>query len=145
VRNPTTNSNATPSVLFRLIEEQQITLLLDETDTFIVGNEQMRGIIDGAHRRRTAFVLRNEAVDGSFKPRRFSTWCPKVFAGINRLDPTLESRSIIVPMRRKDSNRDVPEMQADRFFDEQAPLRERVERWAEKHMKALREAGTGHI
>lgn len=49
----------TSSVVFRIIEERAPTLLIDEADTFLPDNNELRGILDSGHRRSNAFVLRN--------------------------------------------------------------------------------------
>src|SRR5579859_169932 len=51
-------SNVSSSALFRVIEEVRPTLLIDEVDTFLGGNEEMRGILNAGYTRKTAYVLR---------------------------------------------------------------------------------------
>src|SRR5205807_6503181 len=41
-----------------VIEELQPTLLIDEADTFLQGNDELRGILNSGYSRKTAFVLR---------------------------------------------------------------------------------------
>jgi len=49
-------SNITPSAIFRCIDAWKPTLLIDEADTFVHGNEELRGIINSGHTRSTAYV-----------------------------------------------------------------------------------------
>jgi len=71
-------SNVTPAVIYRAIEAFGPSLLIDEADTFLPDNRELRGVLNSGHTRRTAYVLR---CDGdSHDPRRFSTWCPKAIA-----------------------------------------------------------------
>ncbi len=51
-------SNITGAALFRTVELVHPTLLLDEADTFLAENEEMRGIINSGHTRSAAFVVR---------------------------------------------------------------------------------------
>src|SRR3954464_13802467 len=79
--------------VYRAIEEKQPTLLIDEADTFLQGNDELRGILNSGYTRKTAFVVRvapqrqvdspSLIVDGQAKTKgsrlvRFSCWCPKV-------------------------------------------------------------------
>jgi putative DNA primase/helicase len=72
------SSNITASALFRYIEDVRPTLLIDEADSFVKDNEELRGILNSGHTKAAANVIRN--VD--HKPRRFSTWAPKAIATI---------------------------------------------------------------
>jgi putative DNA primase/helicase len=92
-------SNITPAVIFRVIEQRQPTLLIDEADTFMHGSDDMKGILNSGHTRATAQVWRCEG--DSREPKGFSTWAPIAVAKIGDLPETLESRSIVIPMRRK--------------------------------------------
>ena len=96
---PLSTSNVTASVIFRVIEKLHPSLLIDEADTFMKENEELRGIVNSGHRRDSASVLRN--VGDDHEPRSFSTWSPMVIAAIGTLPDTIEDRSIVVSMRRK--------------------------------------------
>ena len=85
--------NITPSAVFRYIEQVRPTLLIDEADSFMKDNEELRGILDAGHTRLGATVIRNVEVDGQHMPRRFSVWAPKAIASIRSLADTLEDRS----------------------------------------------------
>jgi hypothetical protein len=51
-------ANISSSAVFRVIEEIQPTLLIDEADTFLQGNDELRGILNSGYTRKTAYVLR---------------------------------------------------------------------------------------
>ena len=89
-------SNISASALFRYIEEVQPTLMIDEADSFVKDNEELRGILNSGHTKAAAHVIRNVEVNGEHKPRRFSTWAPKAIATIRVLADTLEDRSVVV-------------------------------------------------
>jgi putative DNA primase/helicase len=59
--------------LFRYIEEVRPTLLIDEADSFVKDNEEMRGILNSGHTKAAAYVIRNVEVNGEHKPQRCST------------------------------------------------------------------------
>jgi putative DNA primase/helicase len=80
-------------------EAAQPTLLIDETDTFVKENDQLRGVLNSGHSRATAFVIRCQG-DGN-QPRCFSTWAPIALAGIGKLPTTLADRSIEIKLKRK--------------------------------------------
>lgn len=84
---------------YRSIEEWKPTLLIDEADTFLKENEEMRGVINAGHSRKNAFVIRCEGDDN--KPTRFGVYCAKAISGIGHLPETIKDRSIILELRRK--------------------------------------------
>ena len=72
---PLLASNISTAAVFRTIEKYRPTLIIDEGDTFLRDNDEMRGILNSGHNRNAAYVLRCEGDD--HEPRVFSTWCPK--------------------------------------------------------------------
>src|SRR6266542_2380561 len=82
-------SNISPPALFRLIGEHAPTLLIDEADTLLPGNDELRGILNSGYRKKTAFVIRVSSdplpVRSAFRKRanpksrlaRYSVWCPE--------------------------------------------------------------------
>jgi putative DNA primase/helicase len=58
VNRPVAAANISSSAFFRVIEEMQPTLLIDEADTFLRGNEELRGILNAGYTRETAYVIR---------------------------------------------------------------------------------------
>ena len=96
-------SGISPSVLFRMIEAHKPTLFVDEIETVLKDNEDLRGLINAGHTRDSAFVWRSVAKGDDFEPKRFSVWGMKAIAGINaiKLAETVTSRSIVFELRRK--------------------------------------------
>lgn len=96
-------SGISPSVLFRMIEAYQPTLFIDEVETVLKDNEDLRGLINAGHTRDSAFVWRSVAKGDNFEPKRFTVWGMKAIAGINaiKLAETVTSRSIVFELRRK--------------------------------------------
>lgn len=129
-------SNISASAIFRYIEDIRPTLLIDEADTFVKGNEEMRGILDSGHTRAAAHVIRNVEVNGEHKPRRFSTWAPKAIATIRSLADTLEDRSIVLLLQRKSKTAKVARLRR-RDSEEFAIVRRKLARWADDNFAAL--------
>lgn len=102
VPRPLPTSSITPAAVFRIIEEIQPTLLLDEADLMLADRTSpLVGVLNSSHRKSSAFVMRTEEVlPGQFKAVRFSTWAAVMFSGIGELPPTLQDRSIVLFLRR---------------------------------------------
>jgi len=94
-------SSVTPSALFRLVEAEKPTLLVDEGDAFLRDNEPLRCLLNAGHRRDSAYVVRCVEGDRDFTPRKFSVWGPKALAMIGSPAPTILDRSIIIKLQRK--------------------------------------------
>ncbi|MGH6940755.1 DUF3631 domain-containing protein [Hypericibacter sp.] len=124
---PLTASNITAAAVFRTIERWSPSLIIDEADSFVRDNEELRGILNSGHSRPTAFVIR--LVGEEHEPTRFTTWCPKAIALIGSLPTTLHDRAIVVPMRRKLPGEKVAKRSLS-DGDRQKVLRARVARWA---------------
>jgi Protein of unknown function (DUF3631) len=58
VHRPVVASNISSPAFFRVIEETRPTLLIDEADTFLQGNDELRGILNSGYSRKTAYVVR---------------------------------------------------------------------------------------
>ena len=92
------------AVLFRKIEKDCPTLLLDEVDTIWSSqarseDEGLRALLNAGFRRRGSTVPR--CVGPSLKLRDFRTFCPKALAGIGDLPDTIADRCIPIRMERK--------------------------------------------
>ena len=140
VHRPFPTSNATPAALFRTIEQDAPTLLLDEADRAFAGpqaNPELTGIINSSQRRRLAAVTR--CVGDNHEPRRFVTWCPKALAGIGELPDTIIDRSVVIHMERKPSSVRLPGWR-DRDRAEIERLRRQLARWTNDHAGQILEA-----
>lgn len=99
VRKPLATSSVSAAALFRSIEKWTPTLLIDEADTFLKEDDELRGVLNAGHTRDLAFVLRCNSE--TLEPERFSTWAPKAIACIGKLQETLSDRSIEIRLQRK--------------------------------------------
>jgi putative DNA primase/helicase len=101
VYQPVPTASISAAALYRTIEKYHPTLLIDEVDSFLAGDEAMRGIINCGHKRKAAYVMRCEGDNN--EPKRFSTWSAKLLSGISakNLHPTITSRAIMLELRKK--------------------------------------------
>jgi putative DNA primase/helicase len=140
VRNPLGASNASPAALFRATEAYQPTLVLDEVDAYLRQkndtSEAIRGILNSGHRRgKQASVLRMVPKGEDFELRQFSTFCPKVLAGIGSLSATLRDRSIILQLRRKLPSETVERLRIARVAGDL----EEIQTWAAQQAELIGE------
>jgi putative DNA primase/helicase len=137
VPRPLAIANITASALFRTVEKYRPTLLIDEADSFLTDNEELRGILNSGHRKATAYVIRTTGEE--HEPRRFTTWTPKAIALIGALQSTLEDRSVIIRLQRKRANDSTERLRYD-GLGELEHLRRRAARWIDDAKEALRSA-----
>ncbi len=133
------SANVTPSAVFRSIAKWKPTLLIDEADTFLRDNEDLRGVLNSGHCRGMAFVTRT--VGDDHEPRQFPTWCPKAIAAIGKLPGTLEDRALVIALQRKGAG-EATERFRDRgpAADALTALHRRCVRWAADHATRLADA-----
>ena len=129
-------ANITAASLFRYIEAVRPTLLIDEADTFVKDNEELRGILNSGHTRLAANIIRTVEINGEHRPRRFSTWAPKAIATIRNLADTLEDRSVIITLQRKPKGSKVERLRR-RDTEELKRLRSQAARWATDNFASL--------
>lgn len=137
---PLIASNITPSAIFRTIEKHRPCLLIDEADTFLKDNDELRGIVNSGHTRKSAFVIRTNTE--TLEPERFSTWGPKAVSLIGTLPDTLSDRSIAIRMERKTVFEKVEKISLG-FDEKQLPLRRKCKRWALDNAASLKDATPG--
>ena len=133
-------SNATTAALFRSVELWGPTMLMDEADTFIRENKELKGIINAGHTRANAYVLRT--VGGNHEPKRFTVWSAKALAGISlekHLPDSTMSRAIVFNIRRKLPHESVARLRhadADLFEE----IASKLARFADDYSEQVRQA-----
>jgi Protein of unknown function (DUF3631)/Primase C terminal 2 (PriCT-2) len=129
-------ANASVAAVFRIVEVAQPTLLIDEADTFLHENEELRGILNSGHRKNGS-VLR--VVGDDHEARQFSTYSPCAIALIGRLPATLADRSIAIELRRRRANEPIGPFRFDRtgHLDQ---LARKAARWATDSADRIRAA-----
>ena len=134
---PMPASNISTAALFRSIEKWQPTLLIDEADTFLKENEELRGVINAGHSRRQAYVIRTTG--DNHEPTRFNVWGAKAISGIGHLSETIKDRSILLELRRKVQGEDRERLRHANpaTFDS---IRRKLARFSMDNMDALADA-----
>jgi hypothetical protein len=127
----------TPSALYRIIELSQPTICIDEADRFLNQNDELNGIINAGHTRRTARkILSQKNKEGNWEAVSLSLWAAQAIAGIGNQSDTLMSRSIKVALRRKSLSETVEKMDF-KFFEQQKQVRHKLELWARDNSNVI--------
>lgn len=134
VREAWHTNSTSEAALFRKIERDQPTLLLDEVDAVFASSsertEPLRAVLNSGNRRG---VTVTRCVGKEHELAEFSVFCAKVLAGIDRdrrLPETIRDRAITVRMRRRHDAEPVERLR-DRTADKEAePIRDHARRWA---------------
>lgn len=140
VNKPLIASSITTSSSFRMVDAYQCTLLVDELDTQLHGNNELRGFLNSAHRKETAAFIRSvsQSSDGDWMPVVYSSYAPIVLAMIGMPPATVSDRAIHVLMQRKDANQDVeplsPTIKTDHY-----QIRQKIQRWIDDSSHLLNE------
>src|SRR5262249_13739683 len=77
---PLRASNISSAAVYRTVEACCPTLLLDEADTFVHGNEELRGILNSGHTRDQAPILQVAELIGP-------PWKDAAYAAMRALNP----------------------------------------------------------
>lgn len=130
VRKPWHTSSTTEVALFRRMDKEHPTLMLDEIDTIFRGGssyEALRAILNAGNRRGSTVTR----CDGRWETREYSTFGPKVLAGIDTgfIPDTILDRSIIIRMRKR-SGEQVCRLRPRLAEAEVAGLARTIEAWA---------------
>jgi hypothetical protein len=96
--------SASTAAIFRTIEVEQPTLLLDEVDAIFGrrgkddNNEDLRALLNAGHRIGATIP---RCVGPSHEVRRFPVYAAVALAGLGDLPDTLMTRSVVIRMRRR--------------------------------------------
>jgi hypothetical protein len=135
VRQPWRTASCTEAAMFRKIEQSTPTLLLDEIDALFNSNtertEPLRAVLNAGNLRGSC-ATRVVGQGTKMEARDFSTFCPKVLAGINtgKLPETIKDRAVILDMKRRVEGEHVDRLRHRFAVEETRPLRAELEAWA---------------
>jgi hypothetical protein len=118
--SPVNTTSTTPSALFRTLDQQPGTILLDEAEKLGGGrNEQsdLRLILQSGYSQGT-FVQRSECIGKDYTPKNFNVYGPKALGSIGSIEPTLATRCIEIVMIRAKGDSIKP----SRDLDEMSPI-----------------------
>ncbi len=127
VPKPLSVSNISVAALFRTVEMLSPTLLIDEADSIFRQNDDLRTLTNAGFTKTAAQVARTVGEDN--EPRLFTVYVPKTIALIGTLPDTIESRSVIIRMRRRLPDKQIERLRSDKDQGFQ-PILARIARWA---------------
>jgi hypothetical protein len=132
---PILASNMSAAAMFRIIDREHPTLLLDEYDSMAYGpkGEDLRNVLNSGF-ERTGVTYR--VMGENFEPVGYTTFCPVILAGIGSIPDTISDRAVSIEMRRKLRGERV---ERSRKFDG-LEIRRKCARWVEDNAEQIREA-----
>ena len=136
VPRPLEADNLSTAVMFRAVDKYRPTLMVDEVDTFLRDNDELRGMLNSGY-RKGGQAFRCEGDNNDIKA--FSTFAPIATAGIGKLPGTLADRSVHAELQRKRPDEHVQSFRGDRI-DNLRDLARQAARWVIDNRGTLREA-----
>jgi len=101
--------NPTEATIFRTVHADAVTLCLDEIESLRDRDKDVYGAIMGILNSgfcESGCVQRTDGAKSGYKVRTYSTYSPKVMAGINQINDVLQDRTVrIALLRKKESER----------------------------------------
>jgi hypothetical protein len=128
VLRPLSTANVSVAAIFRVIEAHRPCLLIDEADTFLYDNDELRGVLNG--NRKGSTVLRT--VGDDHEPRAFATYSACAIAMIGALPDTLHDRAVTIDLQRRRPRERIQPFRPDRA-DHLDVLARMAVRWAKDH------------
>ena len=124
-----------PAVLFRKIELDCPTLLLDEVDTIFSsfkgddGKEELRAVLNSGFQRGVKVA---RCVGPTHTLAEFSVFCAKALAGIGKLPDTVADRSIPIVLARKPAGQIVAKFRWRDVAPKAKEISEALAAWAQR-------------
>ena len=120
----------TASSVFRVVSAlSPLSLVIDEADTFMGENEELRGVLNSGF----AFdgqVLRTVEVEGRHEVQAFATFAPVALAAIKSIPGTISDRAIPVRLQRKSKAETITLLRTEGSRPALADLARQLARWA---------------
>ena len=136
--------NVTPAYLFRKVADEDglPTILYDEIDTVFgpkaKDNEDIRGMLNAGTRRGAKAgrcVIRGKTVE----TEELDAYCAVAIAGLNDLPDTIQTRTIVIRMRRRSPNEQVEPFRRRVHQPLGHELRNRLAEWIAPHVDDLQQ------
>ncbi len=133
VARPWLTGRVSAAALYRRIDKERPTLLLDESDSAFKSGEEyaesLRGVLNTGYRRSgSTTVCVGQGANMGYAV--FSTFSPKAIAGIGKLPDTVADRAVSIAMKRKAPGEKAARFKYRKAKEEAAPLKEKLEAWA---------------
>jgi putative DNA primase/helicase len=120
-------ANTSPPAVFRTVESAKPTLIIDEADTFLTGNEELRGVLNSGHTVGGQVI---RTVGDDHESRVFSTHSPCVIAMIGELPDTLADRSVSISLKRRLASEPVSRFRLKKATEGFTALARKAVRWS---------------
>jgi Protein of unknown function (DUF3631) len=144
VCRPWKTDTITKAVLVRRVDAERPTLLLDELDAVFSlkteYSEELRGVLNAGFRSNGKYSCCEKGPDGSISFRDFSCFCAKALCGIDYLPHTIESRSVLIEMRRKKAEETVERFRWREVKERATPIHKSLQKWAVQAAPVLADA-----
>ncbi|MGA3316221.1 MAG: DUF3631 domain-containing protein, partial [Candidatus Korobacteraceae bacterium] len=132
VPRPWKTQSVSVAALARKIEKEHCSMLLDEADQAFKGPAEytsaLQGVLNSGFEQGGTYS-RCVGEGTSMESKDFSTFCPKVIAGIKRLPDTVTDRSIPLRIQRKGKEQ-VERFRSRKYKPEGAVIKKQAETWA---------------
>ncbi|WP_420716698.1 DUF3631 domain-containing protein [Streptomyces sp. CoH17] len=130
VHQPMMTVNTSPAVVFRVIDKNPPTLLVDEADTIFgpkAGDkEDLRGLLNAGHQRNRPA----RRISGpEHKPTAYPTFAMAALAGIGDLPDTIMDRAVVLRMQKRKPGQKVAQFRSRHSVPELNALRDRLAAW----------------
>jgi hypothetical protein len=139
VAKPMSCTFITAPVLFRSIQANKPTLLVDEIDKFLNRDMELRAVFQDGHRRGGSVPRCVKQPDGTYSVEDFPTWTPRVMAGLGRLEAEITDRSIkvVLQMVTKAEQGLIEDFDELEIGSQQFDLKRKIIRWVQDHRENL--------
>ncbi|GJN99120.1 hypothetical protein NJB1907f44_48970 [Mycobacterium marinum] len=132
--NPLMALDISMSAFFRIVEDRQPTILLDEVDAIFIGKKQsegaedMRRVINNGY--RVGAVVQRVGGKNRDEVQDFHVFTPVAMAGLGNLPDTLMSRAVVIRMKRRRTGEIVQQFRDRLHRPEGEKLQARMTGWA---------------
>lgn len=141
VRRPWRAISPSEAVLYRKIERDSPTLLLDETDAIFSARseryEALRGIINAIHRRGATV---DRCIGKTGELQAFRVFCAIALAGIGRLPETIADRGPQIRVKRRARGESIERFHRREVDPAAKDLCGKLALWAAAHLEVLEQA-----
>lgn len=141
-RNSLFAVNISQASIYRVIEEREPTLFIDEADYLSREEKAEMGKILNSGYKKGAVVVRCEPKKNDFEIREWEVYCPKMVASVRELKDQFIDRCITIPLLRS-RNKEIANSIIKENVDDEGikweVWRTAIGRYAEKNKKAILE------
>jgi Protein of unknown function (DUF3631) len=137
-RDPFITVNSSSAAVYRSINEDPPTLLVDEADTIFgpkaEGNEDLRGLLNAGHQRNRPAMRYDAATN---RVQSLPTFAMAALAGIGTMPDTIEDRAVVIRMRRRAPKESVAPYRHRRDRPALRQLANQLTTWLRANLAAL--------